>query len=90
MGSLANSDGLKALELRRLQRIEEKHSEKLRKCGKIYLRWPNLDMDLHIESIVSPECFPLIACQKTLIKIRFEELGVPQGSETLLLYIGKI
>lgn len=32
--SLANSDGLKPLELRRLQKIVEKHSEKFRKAWK--------------------------------------------------------
>lgn len=28
-----------------------------------HLRWPNLDIDLHIDSLESPEHFPLIAAK---------------------------
>ena len=30
-----------------------------------HLRWPALDVDLHIESMASPEQFPLVARRKT-------------------------
>ena len=29
-----------------------------------HLRWPNLDIDLHLESLLAPEHFPLIAAGK--------------------------
>jgi hypothetical protein len=33
-----------------------------------YLRWPALDVDLHLESIESPERFPLVARTKSPAK----------------------
>jgi hypothetical protein len=43
-----------------------------------HLRWPTLDVDLHLESIVSPEQFPLVARNRAHNKGTERRTGRPR------------
>src|SRR5258706_15344313 len=49
------------------------HVLKVRRLSADHLRWPDLDIDLHVDSLRDPESYPLVA--------RSAALGVSEHSE---------
>lgn len=44
-----------------------------------HLRWPALDVDLHVDSINNPERYPLVAASKEMLKRKLRRAKVAVG-----------